>query len=602
MHEGAIDALGQRVALDAFRVALATRWPLAIELDAAYVASRFPNRALIAGWKLPATATGGPCDLLLLLRDLFPASLPLVALVDVPPSAAYPHVEGDGSICLVSSGTLMELPVDIRHAEHLIDEAVSLMTASFAGSNRDEFLDEISTYWTLGITDVPNPLWYLPSSPGGTSLLYALDLKDAMVLSESDRALKAWVSNYLAGAAAGSIIRGAIIRLPSPIYPEHYPSNTSDLMSLVETAGQDAVELIADTVTPGHPVPLILTFEHHGKQLVLGMRVDTSACIGSGYGKSPFWKGFRKGHLPADEFGRRWGAAKFAVKRSPTVRVDSDFLLNRTAGPAAAALGNMRIAVIGCGALGGQVALLLAQAGIRRMTLVDGELFSWQNMGRHVLPSQAIRRFKALQLREQILLRFPDYDVVAIDKKWQDAWKSSPDVFDKHDLVISLTADWPSDELLNRLSKQTPEIPAAIFSWLEAHGLAAHVVTVLPDGGCLRCLTDEAGAFQRSVADVPARHALQREASCGDFYQPFSAASVAPVAAQVIKSAINALLGRQIVSEHRIWIGAREDFDAVEAAIKPTWLSVLTDGGYERVYKGTLPPAAHCPVCQRVSV
>ena len=62
----------------------------------------------------------------------------------------------------------MELPVDIRHAEHLIGEAVSLMTASFADSNRDEFLDELSTYWTIGVEDKPTSFWYLPSNPRGT--------------------------------------------------------------------------------------------------------------------------------------------------------------------------------------------------------------------------------------------------------------------------------------------------------------------------------------------------------------------------------------------------------------------------------------------------
>lgn len=599
MHEGALDAIGQQAALDGFRASIAKCWPSAVEIDKKVLASRFPRRisSLIAGWRLPGAKINSPCDLLLLLGDLFPNALPIVALADVPMPAKFPHVESDGTICLTSVGTLMELPVDIRHAEYLVDDAVKSMTASFAGSNRDEFLDECSTYWTLGQPSV-NPLWYLPTNLGRTGTLHAVLLKEFTIVSESWDALSAWLQNLFPHATKRSDITGCAIHLPVPIFPDIYPKHTGEVMALVQRAGPEAVKLMADTLMPGEPMPMIFTFDHRGEKQLLGLTIDTGNQIGTGYGKGTFWNGYRKGHMPQDEFIRRVAAAKFSVARTSTVRVDSNFLLNRTAGPAAAALDNVRVAVIGCGALGGQVGQLLAQAGVRRLTLVDNDVFQWQNVGRHVLSGRAVRQNKALALKGEILSKFPDYEVEAINEKWQDAWKESPQLFDKHDLVVSLTADWPSDALLNRLSKQDLDLPAVIFSWLEAYGLAGHVVTVLPEGGCLRCLTDQAGEFIHAVAVVPPKFALQRESSCGSFYQPFSAVSIAPVAAQVVKSAIAALTGRMGASEHRVWVGSKEDFDAVEATLKPEWQEPLTANGYDRMYNGLLLRAANCPVCQ----
>lgn len=595
MHEQAISALDQRAAITSLKETITVRWPTAVILSADELTARFPKQSFIAGWTLPAAEVDAPCDLVLAIPNLFPNALPHVGLADPPPPATLPHIDAAGLVCLNNS--LVEFPADIRHAEAVVSDAITVIKEGLEGKNRGDFLEEVSTYWTLG-QPISSAIWYYPKSLGGTRSLYALAHNTATVLSESKEAVKAWAHNIKPAAENNPLKDSAVIHFPEPIFPNDYPAHTGELLVLVSKAGPDAIDLLARVIQPGEQASLLLTFEHNGNLQLLGIRVNAGTRLGTGHGSRTFWDGYRKGHMPKDEFLRRIAAARYAVIRTDAVRIDSDFLLNRTVGRPALSLSMVKVAVVGCGALGAQVALLLAQSGVRHLTLVDHDTMSWQNVGRHVLSGMAVGHNKASAMKEEILSRFPDYEIEAIPKKWQDKWSEQPNIFDSHDLVISLTADWESDSLLNSLSKSGNEIPPVIFSWIEAFGLAGHIVTVLPQGGCLRCMTNSLGEFQHPVAAIPEERALHREPSCGAFYQPFSAAAAVPLTAQVVMTAIEALNGRINSSEHRVWVGAKDNFDYVAATITPDWHDVLKQRGYEKVYRTQLQNSGTCQVCQ----
>lgn len=85
----------------------------------------------------------------------------------------------------------------------------------------------------------------------------------------------------------------------------------------------------------------------------------------------------------------------FALLPGPT---DEESLLLR-AGPDAAALRDKRVALFGAGALGGHVALVLAESGVRRLTIVDGDVMLPGNVVRHVLGHQAVGAPKVLGVK-----------------------------------------------------------------------------------------------------------------------------------------------------------------------------------------------------------
>lgn len=598
MHEAAVKFLDQTAAVQPIMAAIAEKWPEATTLSADDLKARFPCRKLIAGWHLPARSIQSDSDLILALPELFPYELPIVSLAEQTASAELPHVERDGVICIASSGSLMELPVDIRHVDFVVKEAIDALSAALSGTNHSDFLEEASTYWTL---DQPSsvPIWLASKNAHTSRLLSAVRLKDAIVAASDSKALHKWLSGARPSKANQSQIEAFYLALPSPLFPEAYPNDTGDLVALAKSAGEEAQILVASALEPGRSAFGVISFPHNDKEVLVGVRVDVGTRINGGRkGGIPILHGFRAGKIRLDILCQRISAARFPVIRTTVTRVDSDALLKRTTGPSSSALANMKVAVIGCGMLGGVVAQLLAQAGIRRMTLVDNDILSWQNVGRHILAGHYVGTNKAKAMQADLLSRLPDHEIEAIPQKWQEIWKEAPDLFNKHDLIVSVCAEWVNDALLNKLSKCSGEVPSVIFGWVEGLGLAGHAVAVLPEGGCLRCLTSPSGEFLHHVAEIPVAYTMQRETSCGSFYQPFSAAAAMPTAAMIVKTALDALAGRLCYSQHRVWVGSKDDFDAIDATIRPTWFDIFQTQEFERVYRRQLLAHMGCPVCE----
>jgi len=69
------------------------------------------------------------------------------------------------------------------------------------------------------------------------------------------------------------------------------------------------------------------------------------------------------------------------------------------AGPTAPKLAEVKVAVVGCGAIGSFAADLLFRAGVRQLTLCDGERLRPGNLVRHLAGAEQVGRAKALAVR-----------------------------------------------------------------------------------------------------------------------------------------------------------------------------------------------------------
>jgi len=598
MHEDALETVRQDGLLKNVAAAVLAKWPSATSLSAEELKSRFQSRRLLAGWRLPASMLGIEQSLLLLLPELFPYALPQVSLEQCPAPAEYPHVELDGVFCLVGVDSFVALPADFRHVVYVVEEAVRVLSQGVSGANKNDFLDEVATYWSLG--ERPGkPIWLTVDDIKTTRALLAIEADGAVLIGDEEERAKRWLNVAQPRGHGGRVARAALIYLPEPIFPRSYPHDTARLASLASTAGEQAMAIVGRALEPGEKCYILFSFEHAGEMHVVGTTVDIGLSASRGKKSAPpLWQGYRKGKVPIEVLLQRVIAQQFPVVRATVVSVTGAALLKRTSGEPARRLASVRVAVIGVGALGATVARLLAQAGVRHLTLFDGEDFTWQNVGRHELTAKHVGRPKVAAIRDELLARFPDLDVRAMPIQWQHEWKKDPSAFDKYDLVVSATGEWTGEILLNSISRSSVQVPPVIFGWVEPHAIAGHAIAVLPTGGCLQCVCDAYGRFDLRVADVPAEAALQRENSCGAFFQPFSAAQAIPTAAMVTKMALDALAGRVGASERRTWVGAKEDFDAVGASITPTiWFQTLQADGFERVYRAPVHPQENCPCC-----
>lgn len=598
MPDDPADELGQVAALRDLDEALQRRWPGATALAPGYLKGRYPGRQLSAGWVLPAAVLGIETDLLLLCDELYPHSLPIVSLPKPVTGPVVPHVERDGVFCLSGPGTLAVLPADERHARDQIDAALKAWHQGATGINHQDFIDEFASYWTLAMSGYNTVGVLLDDLRRSGEVVVATAGRTRVIAANRDQALR-WLTNMGHPEAAITVNRGVHAYLPRAIYPRDYPITIPQVLGLLGEAGGNVTNALVGILSLGQHVTATFAFPGSNQDILAALRLQAPTTQGSGlYASVPITKGFRPGKVPARVLRQRLTTITGLVERHRAMRLDRQALLDRTAGESSRRLDRTRVALIGAGVIGSQVVTLLAQSGVRHLTIVDGEDLAWQNLGRHVLTGLDVGRNKAEAMRANLLERFPDLDVKAHKVRWQRLWRENSECFDGHDLVISATGEWLSEAWLNRLTRHHAGFPPVLFGWVEAYALAGHAVAVLPIGGCLHCLSTERGQFLKPVADVDSAVAIRREPSCGAVFQPFSALSAAPVAAMITRLAIDILSGDTATSEHRVWTAPRRDFDAYNALITTHWFERLERDGYERVLANPLPANYVCPVCR----
>jgi sulfur-carrier protein adenylyltransferase/sulfurtransferase len=223
---------------------------------------------------------------------------------------------------------------------------------------------------------------------------------------------------------------------------------------------------------------------------------------------------------------------------------------------------------------------------------MDEDVFDWRNVGRHVLDGSYVGLNKADALKEAILKRFPDMQVDAVPTAWETHFNLKPpkDVFDRADLMISLTGEAASNQHLDALV-QEGHVPAVVFGWLEPFGVAAHAIFSLAQSGSLKDCTDQTGLLLEPVTDRDTHPNLPQEASCGAFYQPYSALSALHGVALVGELAIDALLGRQSIAIHRVWVGAASEFSQNKLSFVPKWQGLLNTLGFSRRFDIPIQPS-----------
>lgn len=574
-------------AIEQLHTAILNWWPSSSMLDNDALKKRFPSRrGLAAGWHLPGALPKAPSDLLVVVDEKFPWSLPLVALPDAVNGVSYPHVESDGHLCMVPAGSTFTLPVGVAHVTQLVGKAVTLLEEGATRKNENDFYREAQSYWSL-VERSPNNAWLAERPPSGHCVWTAAvdKMSGHFVIARSKEALNSWAKSGQR-RFSGMFEPALFVQLDTPLHPQRYPLTMKDLISLVKDAGASAELSVAMSRWRARmSLPIILVFEYESTRVYLGAMLLTPKQV-----KMPGFKHYGIPGFRQDSKGKlrsRLKALCLVPTRFPHFRVTEvfrEFLHNRTAGMTAAELKSAHIVVIGCGAIGGQLSVQLAQAGVGKLTLIDADVMSWQNVGRHVLDSHDVGHKKAFALELAIKRSFPDSAVLGIATKWEDWIQKHRKELERADLVISVTGEPASNRHLDAL--MSPEdMPPVLFGWMEPYGTAAHAVFCYPSSRRLCDITDESGLLAEPVVDLDTAPELPREPSCGAFYQPYSSLSSLSSTSLIGELALDALLGRVSKSVHRVWVGNVNEFSRNGLLLRPSWHSRINEFGDSRRYQ-----------------
>jgi molybdopterin/thiamine biosynthesis adenylyltransferase len=181
---------------------------------------------------------------------------------------------------------------------------------------------------------------------------------------------------------------------------------------------------------------------------------------------------------------------KILVKRWSGALMTGEFMLNRNLG-GEPSLADQAIVLVGCGTIGSHLAKFLAQSGAgfnRDFILIDPDIYTPGNVGRHLLGPGSIGLPKADACRDELKRLFPHGRFRSVS----DSVLSRLDTLEGATLVIDATGEEAVSIALNEiLVKKGQDAPTAIFTWLAGAGAAAQAFLMSSDAAgsaCLKCL------------------------------------------------------------------------------------------------------------------
>lgn len=554
----------------------------------------------IAGWRTNLSVSGKPVPVRVALDIDYPFSAPRFYLEGGPFFLRYPHVDESEKLCLNPSTTTYSpaRPREVMTAS--IADAEELLGQSMAGKNQEDFAREFQNYWVEYRKNDESPIWSLLRRFDRTRLVYYWSGQNFQVVGESPEEIAAWLDRtFPQGQERKRTIHETIfVALPKPLLPADYPRTNADFRRLALAANARSDEVLAQIAPQeSRSLHVVLGFAGTGGPVLAGLRLTDPVASSGGKAPRPTkGNGFRAGHIPSAQLlGRFYTNAK-AVPLS-VQRVDAPWLLYRGSFGFEQALAGKSVGIVGCGSLGAEVAVQLAKSGVGRLFLVDNQVFSWDNVGRHVLPGRYAGLAKDHALKQFLGEQMPDL-IVETGGGWgvQKVIREKR-AFRELDLIVSTTGDWAGDCYLNATARTARVFPPVVFGWTEPYGLAGHVLAVRSPGGCLACGCNETGVFQRRITHWPANHPLMVQATgCGDLFQPYGTVDVAPIRAMISEVSLRALRQEIKTSTLWSWVGDTSRMKDLGGTIAPEWQGRMS-GDWCRL-ESDWPAAAACGLCR----
>lgn len=217
------------------------------------------------------------------------------------------------------------------------------------------------------------------------------------------------------------------------------------------------------------------------------------------------------------------------------------------------------VVLVGQGALGSEVAHLLAKEQVGRFVLIDDDLLLPGNVARHRLDLNSVGGNKAEQMKLHIMRNHPAAEVSVVPAMLDEAL---PDIdFPQDAIVIGVTGHIPSERVLSAISAQR-QAPC-LHAWMECGGRILRLLRAVP--GRDPSLTEIA-----ELPPLPDSQLKPQPEECAGVVLAGSASNIHAAANLVARTALDLLCCRFIPENHILFSpdGFDEPGDELPAALR----------------------------------
>jgi integrative and conjugative element protein (TIGR02256 family) len=265
-------------------------------------------------------------------------------------------------------------------------------------------------------------------------------------------------------------------------------------------------------------------------------------------------------------------------------------------------LDRRKVLVLGCGALGADVAVALAKAGIGTLVLVDPDIVHSSNVVRHEAGLWAIGLVKPDAVRRSIYEHNPFVSVETTPRRAAYTLDDLEQALREADLVVSTIADENAEMVINAAAERVGR--TVIYGRSLRRGTAARVFRVRPgNDACKECLARhhrDTKLGNRSVGyiSVPPAEGEVLARECGQAVLAGSAIDLRFAANLTARAVLDELNGgvswNNLIWVLEPWAGAPDPLDSPYGVVRQTLLPhpECTTCGRPRLHEIVLSPDA----------
>lgn len=506
---------------------------------------------------------GREVTLQIVLSANFPLVKPGFYLKDPYSLGFIPHVQKDGYVCYTSDeGLILDLDNPTGIIDFFLGRVIQILTDGKRGTNRHDFYEEFESYW-INRDGCLECLSFVSITPFVKTIrvAYSPELRK-LILGDTVGSITLGIRRYFNGKVS---IEGSKSGIYIPLRAPVLPPPPHDFWS-----AKDLRRIIFDNLSGSNSKRLrdILKRKRIGKNeteiVVISMPLDKNktrhAVVAVRFAQFCALNGRHNQKAfchPLYQID-----AQFEMTPCLCRRFDMDYILPRAG--ALPTLLSKKVALIGCGSVGGFIAFELARAGVGHLTVVDNDNLSPENIYRHALGADRLyeiidkdgeKRYRPMPkvqgLRAELEAKYPYITVKAFELAIQDLIKDKILDLKSFDLVVVALGNPTVELYLNRYLHSDPAFPPAIFAWNEPLGIGGHALLTHNNGrsGCYECLHRDPqqplwnkASFAAPVQPKPFARTV---AGCGSVFTPYGGTDSVQTAILATRLGVKVLLGEE---------------------------------------------------------
>ncbi|SDE85678.1 ThiF family adenylyltransferase [Terriglobus roseus] len=563
-------------------------------------------REPIEGWEFYVQPEENVYRCHVIVDHQFPYSLPKFLLADVPTFPSWPHVEPDGNLCLRRTNRILRPnePADVLGV--LLGQVVDLIRRGELGLNLEDFQAEFYSYWNFSLEDDAASVFSLLNANAPSRFVRIWPGETRSIVGESEAQVLTWQRHRWGNKPQfDKTVPACLLWLPEVLLPNQFPRSASDLVALARMVsnGKELLERFSRLKLSTYYFVLGATGANGPCFAAVSSQPPQTPEIRT-FRKHGTLNGFRKGKMPQAVVAARLFSSSVKAQRLRIDRVDANWIHGRGHDPHQPVLALKHVIVIGCGSVGAPIAEQLTKAGVGRIDIIDPEALTAANTGRHPLGAESIGTNKAIGMAGRLQRDHPHATVRGFDLSYQEFIFRHLEILQSASLIISATANWTAENLLNA-QRIRGEIDAPlIFTWTEPHACAGHAVLLCAQSPCLQCGMTTEGALKTNVTIwTDSRDGELTEPACGAVFQPYGFIELQATISLASGLAIEALIDPAKRSVHRVSQTTTAFLKSAGGEWNPNWIE-----GYAERATGGLQTEINwekneqCPACSSKSI